>query len=260
MFPSRPRLFLLIATLTLTVLLAGCVAKSEHEAVQGELTQCEEELAQAQAEIISWQNRFDRESQRWEQVGASVEEAVPRALTELQEERERILQAVPEQVQDEVSRYLDGYFNTVMRGFDALAEQNERTQIELETTNKVLSSLGADTKQIGQAIDTSLTESRAKRDRIASQLADMIDHIVEYDQTHLNCKRCPEKLKMRDRSREELLAFHAELMADLAELQTFTALPGTGTAVATEPEDGGEGADEGASDAEASDAEAAEGR
>lgn len=249
MFPSRPRLaVLLFASLIFALLLSGCVAKSEHEAVQGELAQCEEQLAQAKAENIQWQSRFDRESQRWEQVGASVEEAVPRALNELEEERERIIKAVPEQVQEEVSRYLDGYFNTVMRGFDALNEQNERTRIELETTNKVLTSLGADTKQIGKAIDTSLTESKAKRDRIASQLADMIDHIVEYDQTRLNCKKCAEKLKMRDRSREELLSFHAELMADLAELQTFTALPGTGTAVATEPSDDGGGMDDEAGD------------
>ena len=164
MLPSRPRVFLLLS-LTLTLLLVGCVSKSEHEALQIELSQCGDELAQSKAENISWQNRFDRESQRWEQVGASVEEAVPRALNELEEERERIIQAVPEQVQEEVSRYLDGYFNTVMRGFDALNEQNERTRIELETTNKVLTALGADTKQIGQAIDTSLTESKQRATR-----------------------------------------------------------------------------------------------
>ena len=65
----------------------------------------------------------------------------------------------------------------------------------------------------------------------------MIDHIVEFDQTRLNCKRCDEKLKMRDKSREELLGFHAELMADLAELQTFAAL-----SVAPSPTDGGDDA------------------
>lgn len=248
---SRTRVVVLLcAALGLGLLLPGCVSKSEHEALQVELTTCENDLAQAQAQNISWENRFDRESQRWEQVGASVEEAVPRALNELDEERTRILEAVPAQVKEEVSRYLDGYFNTVMRGFDAMQQQNERTRIELETTNKVLTSLGADTRSIGQTIDTSLTESKAKRERIASSLADMIDHVVEYDQTRLNCKRCPEKLKMRDKSREELLQFHAQLMADLASLQTFTATPGTGQAVATEPDmaEADEAADEGSGD------------
>ncbi|MDA8020377.1 MAG: hypothetical protein MPN21_23310 [Thermoanaerobaculia bacterium] len=260
MFPSRPRVALLLtASLILTLLLAGCVAKGEHEALQGELAQCEEQLAQSKAENISWQNRFDRESQRWEQVGASIEEAVPRALNELDEERERIIQAVPEQVQEEVSRYLDGYFNTVMRGFDALNEQNERTRIELETTNKVLASLGADTKQIGQAIDSSLTESKAKREQIASHLTDMIDHIVEYDQTRLNCKRCPERLKMRDRSREELLAFHAELMADLAELQTFASLAGSSPPAELGGEAGNESEADAATDETEADGEATEG-
>lgn len=244
---STPALFVVL--LLTCLLLPGCVAKSEHEAVQTELATCEDELAQSQAQNISWERRFDRESQRWEQLGSSVQEALPKALNELDQERDRILEAVPEQVQDEVSRYLDKYFNTVMGGFDALAEQSERTRIELETTNKVLASLGADTKSIGLAIDSSLTESKAKRERVSSQLADMIDHIVEYDQTRLNCKRCPEKLKMRDKSREELLAFHAELMADLAALQTFAALPGSTPQEPAEPAASDEG-DEGDEPAE----------
>lgn len=222
---SLPTLLPVLALVLVPLLAAGCVSKSDHEALQAELAACSEAQARAEAEIISWEKRFDRESDRWEQLQGSVAEAVPRALSEMHEERQRIVDMVPDQVRGEVTQYLDEYFNTVMTGFDRMAQDSQDMRIELLATNKALEALGQDTRSIGNAIDESLADEKGRRSKVSQDLADIIDSIVEYDQTRLNCKGCDQRLRMRDKPREDLLAFHQDLMNDLASLQTFAAAP-----------------------------------
>ena len=219
------RAYLLIPAVLLAVVAVGCVSKSDHEALQAQLDSCLQEKAEVEAEVISWEQRFDRESARWTQIGDSVAEAVPQALTEMHDERTRILKMVPEQVQNEVSDYLDEYFNTVMSGFDRMAQDNRDLRVEVLGMQKAMEVLGHDTKAIGRAIDESLTDEKGRRQKLAQDLADIIDLVVEYDQTRLNCKGCPDRLKMRDKSRSALLAFHQDLMSDLSRLQTYAAAP-----------------------------------
>ena len=254
--PVRPlrhprRALGLLALIPLLLATGGCVSQSDHEALQAELAACRQEKAQVEAEVISWEQRYDRESARWNQIGASVSEMVPKALSEMHGERERILNLVPDQVQTEVSSYLDEYFNTVMTGFDRMSRDNQDLQVQVLGLQKAMDVLGHDTKAIGQAIDESLTDEKGRRERVAQDLADIIDLIVEYDQTRLNCKGCDERLRMRDKSRSDVLAFHQELMSDLSRLQTFAASPG-GDMPAEPPSDDD-------AEAEAAEAEAAGG-
>ena len=216
----------ILAMLVITT--TGCVSKSDHEALQAELNACEEAKAASEAQVISWQQRYDRETARWSQIQESVSSAVPNALSEMQQERSRILDLVPDQVQSEVSGYLDEYFNTVMAGFDRLARDNQDLKVEVLGLTKAMEVLGSDTKQIGRAIDESLADEKGRREKLAQDLADVIDLIVEFDQTRVNCDKCPNRLRMRDKYKEQLLGFHQELMADLAGLQTYAAaIPGT---------------------------------
>lgn len=216
---------LLVTVLFVT---AGCVSKSQYEAAQAELTQCQEEKAQAEAKVISWEQRFDREAQRWEVVGASVTEQLPRALNELHDERDRIVEMVPEQVRGEVTRYLDEYFATVMAGFDRLASDNSDIRMELTATRQVLESLGTDTRAISQSIDTTLQDERAKRhreqnkrDAVASQIAELVALVTEFDNTQINCKQCPDRLRLNRRERETISAFHSDLTTQLSKIQSF---------------------------------------
>ena len=62
---------------------------------------------------------------------------------------------------------------------------------------------------------------QARRERVTEQLADLVDLVVEFDQSRINCKECPERLKLNRKQRETVLGFHAELMADLADLQKY---------------------------------------
>ncbi|MEE8523324.1 MAG: hypothetical protein V3T72_05280 [Thermoanaerobaculia bacterium] len=220
------------AVLVLLLIVSGCVAKSELEETQAELTECLEEKTHAEGDVKAWENRYDRESGRWNELEASVSEALPRALGEFHSERQRILELVPDQVQTEVSRYLEDYFSTVMKGFELLSTDNADIKLELRATQKALEVVGADARGIRIAVDEALVDERDKRDEMSGRLAelsgylgDIVEQVVEFDQTRVNCKTCPDRLRLNRKERETVLAFHAELMSDLSDLQSRTAGP-----------------------------------
>ena len=222
-----------IACALLAVLLtSGCASQSDLEAARQQLATCEEEKVKLEASVISWEQRFDDAATRWTDLESSVSDALPKALDEFHTERNRIIELVPEQVQGEVTAYLDDYFATVRQGFGRLVEDNQEIKIQLQATHQALQTVGADTKAIGASIDQTVSEERAKREeeqarreRVATHLSELVDQIVEFDHSHINCKDCPERLKLKDKPREQLLAFHAELMSDLADIQRFAGAP-----------------------------------
>lgn len=236
------------AVLVLLLISSGCVAKSELEETQAELNECLQEKTRVEADVKSWEDRYDRESGRWNELEASVSDALPRALGEFHSERQRILELVPDQVQTEVSRYLEDYFSTVMKGFELLSSDNADIKLELRATQKALEVVGADARGIRTAVDEALVDERGKRDAMSGRLAqlsgdlgDVVEQVVEFDQTRINCRNCPDRLRLNRKEREAVLAFHAELMADLADLQSRTA---QASPKAVEPTsfDGGEAA------------------
>lgn len=224
----------MLTTLSVAAVLAstGCVSKSQYEELQVAQTSCQEAKAKSDAAVISWEQRFDREAKRWTEMEKSVTTALPQALSEFQEERQRIVKLVPEQVRGELQKYLDDYGRTVSKGFEQLKTDNAEVKIQLAATQKALEIVGQDarstvqnTQSIGKMIDESLSGERGKRERLAKDLTDVLNRIVEYDQTKINCKGCPERLKMRDKTKEELLAFHQELMQDLSSIQNVAMVP-----------------------------------
>ncbi len=217
-----------IALTVLFLLSTGCASKKDLEAAQTQLATCEEEKVQLEAAVIAWEERFDSASIRWSDLEDSVSDALPKALDELHTERERIIELVPQQVQGEVEAYLEDYFTTVMKGFSQLSEDNKDIKLQLSSTYKALEAVGADTRAISASIDQTVSDERAKREdeqarreRVSTQLSEVVDQIVDFDHSRLNCKDCPQRIKLKDKAREVLLAFHAELMSDLADLQTF---------------------------------------
>ncbi len=203
--------------------------KTDRKALQTELVECQESKVQAEAQVISWEQRFDRESNRWETMEASIKDQLPRALNELHEERGRIIEMVPEQVQQEVSAYLDEYFSTVMTGFERLATDNKDIKLQLDTTHRVLESLGTDTRTIQSTIDGALEDERSKRqlereqrEEIAAALGEIGAMVAEFDSTVINCKNCPNRLRLSRKERETITAFHTELTRSISDLQTAT--------------------------------------
>lgn len=226
---TSSRLRLVHNLLAMTLLLAAttaCVPKGDLEEAKVQVANCQDEKAQLQAEITAWEERFDRESSRWTEMQASITDTVPAALNEFHAERKRILEMVPEQVQSEVETYLNDYFATVMRGVEMLSNDNADIKLQLQASSMALEALGKDTRSINTKIDTTLAQERARQqavqsriDDMAGMLADTINEIKTFDQTRINCKTCPDRLKLNRKEREAVLAFHAELTSALADLQ-----------------------------------------
>ncbi len=226
-----------IVPISLAVLMSvACVSKQQHTELLAELTQCQEDKAQAEAKVITWEQRFDREASRWEAVGASINEQLPAAIGELHSERQRIIESLPEQVQGEVEGYLDEYFSTVMSGFDKLAYDNREIKMQLSATQKVLERVGADTQAISSSIDDTLEDERsqrqeelarreADREAVASGVGELVALVTKFDNTKINCKSCPDRLKLNRKQRETISAFHRELTVQLSRLQRFEGEP-----------------------------------
>jgi chromosome segregation ATPase len=236
----------LILLATALILASGCNQKALEEQVAA----CEAENVQLQTQIEDWVERFDRESTRWTEMESTITEALPKALGEFHEERERIVAMVPEQVRGEVEGYLSDYFTTVMTGFEFLQKDNTDIKLQLEATNKVLSGLRTDTNSIGYAVDEALVEERYRRDAlrtrvdaVSQNLNDVIELISEFDKAHINCKTCPQRLKFNRKQREAVLTFHQELMVDLANLKDAPTSPLPDSATSDDDESEGSGSE-----------------
>lgn len=224
---------LILLLLAMPAVLACGVPKEEHEALQSTLAACEEEKISAQAAVMAWEQRFDRESSRWEEMEASISDALPRALSDFHAEKERLVEQMPENVQAELDAYLEDYFVTVMAGFDRLVSDNKEIKLELKATQRVLDRIGGDTQEIREsttAIDDALDEAfkeerglrfaeRAKREAIEQDLTGIVSHLTEWDRTRINCKQCPERLTLSRKERETITALHGDLIRRLTELQ-----------------------------------------
>lgn len=211
---------LTVLTLLSSLLAIGCASKKDLEAAQAQLANCQEEKAEAEAKVNTWEQRFDRESQRWEQMQASITDAVPNALAEIDAEKKRILELVPEQVQYEVSSYLEEYFGTMMKAFDALRSDNEEVKTQLAATRNAMEGLGTDTRSITTAIDDALAVERGRRQQVARGLEALFNQIAEFDQTRINCASCGDRIKLNKKEREAVLGFHTDLANTISSLQT----------------------------------------
>ncbi len=204
-----------VIAIAVTAAATGCVAKSTLE-------QCQQENARLDEQVAAWEARFDREAERWESVEGTLTEALPRAVGEIHAERERILELVPAQVQDEVEAYLNEFFSTVMKGFDALRQDNETIRRDLEIASLKLEALGADTselKDMSAALDQRMEAERAHRSAMTRRVAEIASQISEFDRTMINCKDCPDRLRLNRKEREAITTFHQQMIDALTVLQ-----------------------------------------
>ncbi len=215
--PQSPRSIFTAILVVITAFVAtGCVSKSRLE-------ECQQEKAQLEEKVTGWEARFDAEAQRWESMQASISETVPQAINAFHSERDRIIELVPAQVQAEVETYLDGYFDTVMKGVRMLGEDNQAIRGQLELANHKLETLGTDTNEIksmSNALDQRLESERLQRSQVAAQVTRIFDQLTEFDNTIINCAKCPERLRLNRKERETITAFHQRMLTELSTLQS----------------------------------------
>ncbi|RMH17662.1 MAG: hypothetical protein D6696_15130 [Acidobacteria bacterium] len=230
----RATLPLLTLAIALIASSSGCASKQALEEKEAALAACEEERAALARSVERWQERFDRASERWQGMQQAINEAVPNALAEIDAERERILELVPEQVQFEVATLLEDYFDVVGQSFAAVRRDNETIRLQLEATQKALAAVGKDTQAINAAIEGAVAEAQQRLDAeqeqrriLAGGLAQLVARLVEFDRRKLSCKDCPDRIKLSRKEREAILAFHGELLRELSALQKQAGPPAT---------------------------------
>jgi hypothetical protein len=202
---------------------SGCVSKSRHQLLQAQVDECRQDKQKAQEAADFCERRFAKEIERWDDIQAVVEEALPQTIREFEAERTRILELIPAGVQQEVNDYLSGFSLAVARGFDELNGQNQKILTELSVYKASLEEVGVRTQSIDETVTAQLQESNAARREaersVAKVTAELIDEIQEFERTFISDKSSRERLKLNRNQRETVALFHDELVRRLVDLR-----------------------------------------
>lgn len=219
-----------ILPLAAAVVASGCVSKSAYEQLGVQLEECRKDKTAAQDAAAACEGRFEREVVKWDNTEKTLSEVVPQTLQQFGEERDKILQLVPEAARTEVRSYLDDFSKSVQRGFqsvqasqEALRADNARILAELETSKQSLAAVGDTTQSIDSTLKSNLQSANQDRQRMRASAAAIVQLIQEFDQTYINEKGSDERLSLSRKEREAIMNFHARVVTSLTTLQADVA-------------------------------------
>ncbi|MBZ0113746.1 MAG: hypothetical protein K8J08_14870 [Thermoanaerobaculia bacterium] len=210
--------------LVIPLLFAGCVSKSDHQTVLTQLEECRVDKGSAQAAAASCEERFDREIARFDSMDSTLSDVLPATLKEFEGERERILELVPVQVQEEVASYMENFSQAVGRGFQNIERDNERMMTELTVARSQLESLGVSSEDLGRRVQ-SINAGLSQQNALRADAAGISDALREFDETMVLCKDCEGRLRLNRKEREAIALFHADIIARLNRLATGEVAP-----------------------------------
>lgn len=224
----------------------GCVSKQAYDQAQAQLEECRQDKVAAQNASTACEERFQREVSRWDDTDKALTEAVPQAMQQLQEERDKVLELVPEAARQEVRAYFEDFSKSVGRGFqslqanqEALRADNARILGELETAKLSLAAVGDRTQSIDTTLKGNLEDANRDRQRMRSSAAELARMVQEFDQAYINEKGSDSRLSLSRKERETIINFHARVIASLTTLQADS--PRAAAEQADEPASGDEG-------------------
>ncbi len=204
---------------TAFILGSGCVSKSRYQDLEARQQQCDQDKLAAQEAAQLCEDRYSREVERWDDIETVVEEALPQTIREFEDERDRIMQLIPSEVQQEVDSYLSGFARAVAKGFDTLNDQNRKILTELEVYRATLDEVGVRTRSIDDTITRKLQDAAEGRKQVAGVATGIIDEIQEFELAYISDKGSRERLKLNRNQRETIALFHDRLVRRLIELR-----------------------------------------
>ena len=208
----------------------GCVSKKDYESLQQQLATCENDKKAAQDSASGFQRRLDSDKERWESLNAQLGTVLPQVQADLEQQRKEIVRLVPEQVRGEVGARLDRHFAKLAQTMTQVGE-DVKAQVggleeQLASARAEIEQLKSQTSSVETKVDAThdalVGDNHRLEERIAAQgkqASGLVGRITTFDTTYLTCNDCPEKLKMKDASREALLKLHADLVKALTDLQ-----------------------------------------
>ena len=165
---------------------------------------------------------WNTESKRWDSIESQLTSTLPATLKDFQDERNKIIELVPQQVKKEVGGRLDRYFVNVSKQFDRMEGKIEGLREELASSRQQLTELNAATRSVDTKVDAThkavLTEQTLRSDQ-HRKVTDIVALISDFDSNRVNCDKCKDRVKLKGHGREELLSFHSRLIKTLQELQ-----------------------------------------
>lgn len=217
----------------LVALAAGCVSRGEHDAVKQQMDTCERDKVAAQSASRDCEARYQAANDRWQNIETQLTSTLPQTLQDFRDERDKIIELVPQQVRDEVAGKLDRYFGTVAREFKKMDSKLDTLNEQVTRSHSQMTDLVKDSTQ---AVDVKLTEThqaviaeRSRRQDRSRRIASVISEIAWFDQERINCKKCKDRLRFKGDSQAQLLAFHSKLIQDIQALQASEADAGSGS-------------------------------
>jgi hypothetical protein len=157
-------------------------------------------------------------------MDSTLTDLLPATLREFEGERERILELVPVQVQEEVASYMDNFSQAVGRGFQSIQRDNERMMMELTTARSHLESLGVSSEDLGRRVQ-SIDAGLSRQNTLRADAAGISDALRDFDETMVLCKDCDGRLRLNRKEREAIALFHADIVARLNRLATGDVAP-----------------------------------
>lgn len=209
----------ILTVLLVGALVVGCVSKGDHQAVLAQLEECRNDKTAAQSAAAACEDRFEREIARFDNLDATLGDVLPATLREFEDERAKILEQVPVQVQGEVANYMDEFSDAVRRSFHGLQQDNLEMMAQLSQAQEKLESLGVSSEDLGRRVDT-IGSGLAEQNALRGEAAEIAERLREFDRTMVNCRNCDDRLRLNRKERETISNFHAELVASLLVLAT----------------------------------------
>jgi septal ring factor EnvC (AmiA/AmiB activator) len=225
--PDAVKVFL--ATLAL---LLGC-SSGELDKLRGELKACGDRRDSLARDMDACRKESARLKQRLQSIQTVLAAPVPASVNEAKQE---FLANVPQEVRVELELQLDSYFTAVAREFKELQDRNKEILQEMKSARREISQeISKTSGQVEQvATATSNLEEglaavqkgaeeaqqlRQRQQQTAAELQRILESVIEFDRNKLNCRNCKDKLRLRDKNREEILKFHSSLIQKLTALQ-----------------------------------------
>lgn len=216
----------ILSLLVVASLGVSCVSKSDHEALQRELAACQEDKRAAHSAAQGFQKRLEVDDTRWKSIEAQMSAVLPQIQQDFQAEREKIVSLVPQEVKRQVGDRLDAHFSRLATSLTTMNDDLTGLRVQLEQARNEIAAVKGATEDVGSKLSDDQAALRAENQRLQGLLdeqrrsaADLVEKVTGFDSTYINCVDCEERLKMKEKSREALLALHGDLVTGLSKLQ-----------------------------------------
>lgn len=211
-----------VVTLAIAALAVGCVKKSDHEAVLAQLAECKERSDE-------YEGLYQQAMEERKETLVEAMDYLPTAAAELRQELDVKLQEVTAgldtRVREQVREMLDRMTQQMAQGYQALSEQNTQLQTQLTEARGVLDVVMQKTGSIERTVGEERVAMLRRRESVMQNIDGLSSKVSNWKYSRVDCRDCPERLRLNDKERDEISQLHTDLIADLESLRNeFTLL------------------------------------